>query len=422
MNHSLREITMTGVLVTVFLIPTTGWGERIQEDIKITEGKPLSSQEERILSLTAAKVLRAIAQARGAIHEKNVTQAETDLQEVQTLIALIKAARPTTRIRDHIWVAKKHLDYESTEKVALDLIPIDMALTELAYVIPVEEAKTHLDAAHKSLTMEDKPAAKKHLEAVNEALVYTEVDLPLSATEQHVLTAKQLLQNHKPKEADAALAAAEDGVEYISISMNSPITQAKKSLWAAMQAYTSGQYVSAKAHLKRAATWLNRIAQGGEATVDTEAQHLAAEVTALTGDVEKSGETVKASLNALWEKLTALSTREAEKVAAGAHLQQKYESRMALKVNLIEAKFHVSYAETSALMLHDQKRAITELEQVQKHLSTAAEEADSQYKGKIEAAEREATILQQSLTTHGPTLVKNFADLKMDLRRLLHSL
>lgn len=413
---------MTGMLVTVFLIPTTGWGERIQEDIKITEGKPLSSQEERILSSTSAKVLRAIAKARGAIYEKNVTQAETDLQEIQTLIALIKAARPTTRIRDHIWVAKKHLDYESTEKVALDLIPIDMALTELAYVIPVEEAKTHLDAAHKSLTKEDKPAAKKHLEAVNEALVYTEVDLPLSATEQHVLTAKQLLQSNKPKEADAALAAAEEGVEFIAISMNSPMTQAKKSLWAAMQAYTSGQHASAKAHLKRAATWLNRIAQGGEATVDTEAHHLAAEVTALSEDVEQSGEAVKTSLNALWEKFTALSTREAEKVAAGAHRQQKYESHMALKVNLLEAKFHVSYAETSALMLHDPNRAMTELEQAQKHLSAAAEEAEGQYKTKIEAAEQDSRLIQNSLANNDQPLLEPFTELKVSLRRLLRTL
>ena len=422
MNRTFHQVSITGVLLSALFIPTLGWGERIHEDIKNTVGKPLSPQEEQILASSATKVLRAIAQARGAVHEQNFTQAKNDLKKVQTLIALINTARPTTRIRDYIWVAQKHLDYESTEKVALDLVPIDMALTELAYVIPIEEAKTHLEAAHKSLTKQDKPAAKKHLEAVKEALVYTDVDLPLSATVQHILNAEQFLQDHKLKETDAALAAAEDGVEFISISMNSYMAHAKKSLWEAMQAYTSGQYVSAKAHLKRAATWLTRVAQGEQPKVDSEAQHLAAEVTALTKNVEQSRENVKTSLNALWEKITSLSTLEAEKVAAGAHRQQNYEDNMALKVNLIEAKFHVSYAETYALTTHNHEMALTELEKAQKHLSTAAEGADSQYKGKIEAAKGKATLIQQSIVSNGQPLARGFADLKIDLRRLLYTM
>ena len=422
MKDLFRQLTIVGVLGSTILSPTLSWSERIHEDLKVSRSQPLSHHEEHILTSTAAKVLRSIVQARTAIHDHHMSQAETDLHQAQTLIALVKEARPTARIRDHIWVAQHHLDYESTEKVALDLIPIDMALTELAYVVPVEEARSHLAKAHNSLSKEDKPAAKAHLEAMGRALLYTEVDLPLSATEQHVLKAQTFLLAHKTKEADDELAAAEDGVAYISISMDSPMTHAKRSLWAAMKAYTSGELTAAKAHLQKATSWLDRLGHDGEKTLDTETHQLAAEMHTLLTTIEQGGETVQTSLQTLWKKMTALSEREAERVAAGADNQRAYATYTALKVNLIEAKFHVSYAETYALMTHDQKRALTELEQAQKHLNAALEEALPPMKEKIEAANQASIRLQQALGSKNPPGNSAFASLQVELHHLVDTL
>ncbi|MGD9849931.1 MAG: hypothetical protein AB7T38_01560 [Nitrospirales bacterium] len=60
---------------------------------------PLSTHQEQLLTSTAAKALRAIAQARTDIHDQQYSQAETDLHQAQTLIAMVKAARSTARIR-----------------------------------------------------------------------------------------------------------------------------------------------------------------------------------------------------------------------------------------------------------------------------------------------------------------------------------
>ncbi|GBE03304.1 MAG TPA: hypothetical protein ENH31_04770 [Nitrospirae bacterium] len=52
----------------------------------------------------------------------------TSLKQARELIGIIKEARPVTKVKDHIWVAKKHLSYEDTEEVMPDLIPIYSSL------------------------------------------------------------------------------------------------------------------------------------------------------------------------------------------------------------------------------------------------------------------------------------------------------
>ena len=52
---------------------------------------------------------------------------------------------------NHIWVAGKHLDYESTEEVKPDLIPIYAALDEIEDIVPVKQARKRLDEAQDNL-------------------------------------------------------------------------------------------------------------------------------------------------------------------------------------------------------------------------------------------------------------------------------
>ena len=90
MKDLFRQLTIVGVLGSTILSPTLSWSERIHEDLKVSRSQPLSHHEEHILTSTAVKVLRSIVQARTAIHDHHMSQAETDLHQAQTLIALVK--------------------------------------------------------------------------------------------------------------------------------------------------------------------------------------------------------------------------------------------------------------------------------------------------------------------------------------------
>jgi hypothetical protein len=54
-------------------------------------------------------------------------------------------------VKDRIWVAKKHLEYEDTEKVLPDLVPIYTGLDELVSYVATAKAKGRLDQAKQVL-------------------------------------------------------------------------------------------------------------------------------------------------------------------------------------------------------------------------------------------------------------------------------
>ena len=139
-EKSDRYLILT-LLVAVVLGAGPALAKTIHEKITIKPVKTISPAEESIISSAAVKVVRHVAKARGAIHDKDLEQAGQDLKQAHKLIDIIKTSLPTTKVKDHIWVAKKHLDYESTEEVKLDLIPIYAALDEIEDIVPVKQAK-----------------------------------------------------------------------------------------------------------------------------------------------------------------------------------------------------------------------------------------------------------------------------------------
>ena len=429
MSYTFNQPPLPDLLFTTSFSQTLEWDDAVQEESKITEGKALAPQGEMSLASTAAKVLCAIAQARGSIHEKNIVQATHGLHKARTLIDLLKAVRPTARVKDHIWVAKKHLDYEPTEKVALDLIPIDLALTNLEYFIPVTEAKAHLQAAHKSLINKDKAGAKKHLEAVDHSLVYTEVDLPLAATEHHLGTAQELLADNKPRKADAALEDAEAGVEFISLSVDAPIVHAKKSLWQGMEAYAAGNVDAGKIDLKQAGVWLTHAMQTRDEEVKAEATALAGELRTLAADTKSQGSAIKIALQSLWRKTKALTEREAAQAVVGWQDFRKQstttmplQNTTKLKVDLTDAKFHMTCAEIFEFITHEGDKARTAIEKAQMHLKAAEELANGRIKAEIQGLNQESELIRKELMKKGNSNMNRYMKVKNDIHQFLQEL
>ena len=171
-------------------------------------------------------------------------------------------------------MAKKHLDYESTEEIGADLIPIYAALSDIEDFVPVIQARTHLDKAKKSLKKGDKKTAGKEPTAVDEAITYDEVDLPLAETAHQVALAQKALAQNKLTDADKALQAAEDGVQFLSVVVEGPLDKANKSYMQAAKKYAAKEYDAAKKELKKAETWIKRAGQSSDKKIKQEADKL----------------------------------------------------------------------------------------------------------------------------------------------------
>ncbi len=207
------------------------YADTIQEQVSVTPGKPVSSQQEAVISSSGVKVLRHIAQARAYLHRKDVEAAQKELGQADKLLEIIRQAVPTTIVKDRIWVAKKHLEYEDTQAVLPDLIPIYNSLDELVDIMPVKAARVQLDKARENLKAGNKTQARQALEEADTALQYTEVDLPLGTTQHLVAQARADLGKKKLDDADRSLKSAEDSVVFISVGVEQPLFVAKAALY-----------------------------------------------------------------------------------------------------------------------------------------------------------------------------------------------
>lgn len=430
MKIILCKVTLTALLLTISFSPTWGWDGHTQEDMHNTENKILCLQPAMIPPSTAAKVLCAIAQARGSLHDKTFAHATNDLHHARTLIDFIKYAGSTTRGKDQLWEVKKNLDYESTREIALGLIPLDLVLTNLEYFVPVVEAKAHLKAAHEGLRNKDKVSAKTHLEALFNALMYTEGVLPLTATEHLIAQAQELLTHNKIRQANAVLEKAEAGIEFKTLRVDVvPIDHARKSLWRRVETFSAGNIEAEKTDLKQAGIWLTRhgLTRDGEVT---------AEATAMTGKIgtlfEEPGQKGLAgtpALQGLWAKATAPAPDEATKAVVDWQILRKQnttnltlQSIMKLKMDLTDAKFYLTYTEIFEFITHEDQNAQTAIKKAQMHLREAEKLADGWLKEDIQAIEQESDLIHKELMNDQQSNMIRYAKVKTDVQQLLQEL
>jgi len=307
-----KVLGMKRVFFAVFLSILMVWGagfsqfvqadETVNEEMTVTTGKPLSfPQQERIANL-AVKALKHIAKARGFIHENNVPDAERELAKSRKRMEIIRASLPTTRIKDHIWVAKKHLSYEDSEAVIPDLVPIYASLDEIQSFVSVDKTREHLDDAKKALKEDDKKKGTESLELAGESLVYVEIDLPLRYTERKVAEAMHLLTEGKGKEADQVLKEAEDGVQVISISSYGPMVLAQESLWQATKDYAKGRFEAAKKSLADAKVFLKMAAGQADEKTKKALAKLNRKIDELEKKMVESGSDFSKEIKGLWNK------------------------------------------------------------------------------------------------------------------------
>jgi hypothetical protein len=392
---------------------------RINETVTVTPLHTLTAQEQSAISSAAGKILRHVAQARADIHHKDAEAAKASLGKVDTLLNIIEAALPTARVKDRIWVAKKHLEYEDTEDVLPEMVPIYSSLDQLVDLMPVQTAKHHIDKARKHLENNDKANATKELEAADTSLAYNEVDLPLAFTHREVDAAKSALDKGNLDAADDALKATENSVVYISAGVDEPLVAAQSSLWHATRDYAAGAYEKARAEVRQTVEDLEHAATTADAKTSNDIHKLIAKARSLDNKIQTRSADAADELAHLWQHTQALSQRSVEYLSAGWN---QLVAGGKLKSNLIEAKYHVANAKIDLFTAKDDADARSELNQAVGYLDNALHQADKTQQVEVRAMRQDAKRLAKDLSSNATDGRERYAQLETRLHSLIQSL
>jgi hypothetical protein len=411
-------VALTGLGPAMLLAPVSA--ADIHEKVTVAPGKSINPREEAIISSAGVKVLRHIAQARSDIHDKDAEGAQTTLSQAEKLFDIIQTALPTTKVKDRIWVAKKHLDYEDTEEVLPDLIPIYTSLDELVDIMPVDLAKKHLEQAKEHLKSGDKKKAREALEATDTALQYTEIDLPLSTTRQLVAQAKADLDKEKLDDADKALKSAEHGVVYLSADIEQPLFMAKALLWQTILDLKAGDNNLAKTDLQSAIGYLETASQSNQKPTQEAGKQLLEQAKQLQEDLTKGGD-VGVKLRHLWERAQAFADRSMEYLTTG---WARYRAKSPLKSDLIEAKLHLTNAKIELFTGHETSQVKQELTTSLQYLEKAAEKTkqqngDKTYTKKIDEMQK---AIKELSTDPAQGKQARYFELQRQMRGMIRSL
>ncbi|BCG63522.1 MAG: hypothetical protein methR_P1241 [Methyloprofundus sp.] len=418
-SSKVLPLTIAGILSTGMISANTALADNAQETVSVTPGRTVNPTEVRVMSRYAAHILHYIADARSAINAKNIRAAKSDLNRAHSLIGLLRLEQPTAIVRDHISVAKQHLDYESVEEVTNDLVPIEASLSEIEAFVPVEKARKHTRFARERLKKNDKAGAKKELEAADAALIYTEVDLPIASTSRNINLAQLALDNNQLEQADDALNQAEEGVKFLSTTVVAPITQARNSLWQASKDYIDKDYTAVKEDIARAGVWLDKAAQSTDNTTRKEAGKLKRELEGIRGKIDQRGESSQSSLKNMWHRSQALAEREVEKMSAE---WGKLRADSEAKVILIDAKLRIAYAESAQFTQGKSREVDNELDAASADLARAAKVSSKTLAEKIHTLSDKLAKIKRSEKDHSAEAHKRYELIKADLRQTIHDL
>jgi hypothetical protein len=376
--------------------------------ITFVGGYPLSS---------VSGVLRNIAEARGYIHDDKPADAGKALKEARLRLEFIREASPTARVRDYIWVAKKHLSYESSEKVMQDLMAADHSLNALGKTRFVEHARQYINKAMTSLENKNKEDTKVELELADKAIAYPGLDLPLSSAQEDIASAQSFLDQSLPAKADEALNDAEGRLQFVVADLYSPLPGARRSLWASAEHYANREYDAAKKDMKEAGSYLKKAVSSGDAETKTEAGKLLKDLDSIKARAEKREKGTKERIESLWERTKALAERDAEYTAL---VVRKAETVNQAKKDIINAKMHILYAEAYQLTTGERRKTGAELDKADSYLKNAMSQVDEATKSRLSAIDAEIKELKSELNKKDENIKNRYRDIEEKLDDLIY--
>ncbi|GBL44334.1 hypothetical protein SFMTTN_0129 [Sulfuriferula multivorans] len=367
----MRTFSCRPLIITLLLgsALTRAWGAEapVVQQISVVPSPALSIEQQQRLSDIAVKVLHQIAAAREDIALRNAASAHQALDNAGNLLASLQTRLPVTRVSDHVWNAQKHQEYDNSARVLPDLIPIYANLHTLRDFIPAQQKLKQ-------------PAADK-LRVTDATLIYAEADLPLVHTLRTVDTARHALDQQNWQRADQALKNAEDGVVFMSVSVNEPFAAGRQSLLQTTRLLAAGETAKARLELQRARSYLQRAAQTTDSIAKDDADKLLQDADRLDAHIRNNDANLVNDAQTLWYRTAALAER------SKAYLGNEWASVMhdrPIKSRLIEARLALRDAAIDQFTAHQPAAAEKALVRAQSYLGQALEIARTDNQPQIE--------------------------------------
>ncbi|WP_413437642.1 YfdX family protein [Sulfuriferula sp. GW1] len=346
---------------------TRAWGAEapVVQQVSVVPSPALSIAQQQQLSDTAVKVLHQITAAREDIALRNAVSAHQALDNAGNLLTSLQTSLPVTRVSAHVWNAQKHLEYDSSARVQPDLIPIHADLHTLRDFIPAQQnpAQTR---SHPQQSL--KQPGTNELHATDATLIYAEADLPLAHTRQAVDTARHALDQQNWQRADHALKNAEDGVVFMSVSVNRPFAAGRQSLLQTTRLLAAGETAKARLELQRARSYLQRAAQTTDMVARDDANQLLQDADRLDAHIRNDDANLVNDAQTLWYRTAALAER------SHAYLGNEWAIVMhdqPVKSRLIEARLALRDAAIDQFTAHQPAAAGKALARAQSYLAQA---------------------------------------------------
>jgi hypothetical protein len=412
----LKSVIAT-LLLSGVTVPHATWAKQAQEDVSDAVTSTVPAAQREAIASAAMRTLRHITRARSAIHINDLDQARQDIQQARELLILIEATRPATRLKEHLWVARQHMDYESAEDVIDDLTLIDAELMRLADIMPTARAHRHLQTAQALVKKHDTKAAQQELDRLEASLLFTEFDLPLAVCEQQVLEAQEALSRNQPAAADKNLVAAEESIQFITLGGSAPLVSARTHLNHAAKNYHDEYFAAARADLVQASEWLRRAGKDANEKSRKEAQKLVAEIDALKDKLDTGAEDHTHTLSSFLHRSVVLIEREAEDLW-WRYKRQRAENQTLR--SLLDAKMHLFYAEHDLAKGRATDAIRNELKSTDSYLEEALSEADPPMRERINQLRKEVHALEEELGGDREQAKARYEQTMADLRQLIH--
>lgn len=382
-------ILMAAALAASTMAAPFAQAATIEESVTIQPTHPLTAKEGEVVSSAGAKVLQHVAEARARLARKDPKGAEQELNQAEKLLDIIEAAVPATLVKDRIKMDKKGLEYEDSRTVQPDLIPVFSSLEEVADFMPLKTAKA--GRAEPSQASKPGPKAAKAEERTDATLSYMEVNLPLHATRHWVNAAKGYLAEGKADEADKSLKAVEEGVVYISVSVEQPLFVARSLMEQAVIDLNAGKKALSRDELQAAIVQMEQAEKSPDPYTREGAQILLKEARTLQADI-RAGKDVSARMRGLWQHSKAYAERAVEYLRTS---WTRMRNVSPFREKLIEAKRFLSDAEIDQFIGREPAKAQQDLQKALGYLDEAASQAQTYYTDPL--YKREIAELQKSV-------------------------
>ena len=278
------------------------------------------------------------------------------------------------------------------------------------------EATEALERAKTFLKNSDKEAADHELAALEEVLNFKTAARPAGLVEKYLLAAEAQLDKSQPENADRSIEAAEDSLRFLAVKVDTPMFQAKQSLWQATLDYTAGRWSAAKADLGRASALLEQAVKTASTDNRVEIRSLDRDVHELIKKTAQDEQILGDSISGLWRRSESLADRAFDyQVAAWEKLQ----SAGTGSEDLIEAKLHVAYAEIDEFTSRDKQKSETELEKAESYIGQAIPQMSGKAKPELEKVEKELTLAKTEIRKDEPGQKERYAAIKDTLSSLI---